>query len=96
PEARRYEPPQGEIETAIAQIWQDLLGLDSISRSQSFLEAGGDSLVATEMVKMVGGALGVELSLRQIFSEPTIAGLGGVVTEALAQSSADTMEEGSL
>ncbi|MGR3734769.1 condensation domain-containing protein, partial [Pseudophaeobacter sp.] len=73
PEARRYEPPQGEIETAIAQIWQDLLGLDSISRSQSFLEAGGDSLVATRVITRLRDAGLEPASLTRLFSTPVLS-----------------------
>ncbi|KMJ44713.1 peptide synthetase [Xenorhabdus khoisanae] len=43
--ARGYEAPQGDVETALAQIWQELLGLDRVSRHDHFFELGGHSLL---------------------------------------------------
>ena len=40
----RYEPPQGEREMEIAAIWQDLLGLERVSRRDNFFALGGHSL----------------------------------------------------
>ncbi|MBK4217871.1 amino acid adenylation domain-containing protein [Paracoccus caeni] len=90
------DTPQGEVETAIAQIWADILDLDKVGRQDSFLALGGDSLMATEMVASVGSRLGVDISLRQIFAEPTIAGLAGVVAAKLAEHHEDLIEEGAL
>ncbi|MFH0303590.1 non-ribosomal peptide synthetase, partial [Bradyrhizobium sp. 31Argb] len=33
---RAYEPPQGEIETALAQLWAELLGLARVGRHDNF------------------------------------------------------------
>ncbi|WP_340615913.1 amino acid adenylation domain-containing protein [Xenorhabdus entomophaga] len=43
--ARGYEAPQGEVETVLAQIWQELLGLECVSRHDHFFELGGHSLL---------------------------------------------------
>lgn len=99
PEAVREdtdEAPRGPVEAAIAAIWVELLGLDAVSRTDSFLALGGDSLIATEMVARVGRELGIPLSLRQIFAEPTIAGLAGVIAERGVEESAESIEEGVL
>ncbi len=52
---RDYEAPQGEIETALAQIWQELLGLERVSRHDHFFELGGHSLLILK-----AGSLAVE------------------------------------
>ncbi len=43
---RGYEPPQGGIETALAQIWAEVLKLDRIGRHDNFFSLGGHSLPA--------------------------------------------------
>ncbi len=49
------EPPTGAVETALAGLWQKLLGLqDVVGRRDNFFELGGDSLVADAVGR--GGA----------------------------------------
>ncbi|WP_217578979.1 phosphopantetheine-binding protein, partial [Mesorhizobium sp. GbtcB19] len=40
-----YEPPQGEAETILAGIWQELLGVGPAGRHASFFGLGGHSLL---------------------------------------------------
>lgn len=70
-----YETPQGEIETALAAIWAELLGLERISRHDSFFALGGHSLLAVQMANHIHTTLGVEITIRTLFEAPTIAGL---------------------
>ena len=36
----RYEPPIGVTETALAQIWAEVLNLERVSRDDNFFETG--------------------------------------------------------
>ncbi|WP_038266615.1 phosphopantetheine-binding protein, partial [Xenorhabdus cabanillasii] len=40
-----YEAPQGETEIALAAIWQEVLGIEAISRHDNFFALGGHSLL---------------------------------------------------
>jgi oxalate---CoA ligase len=42
-------PPEGDLEWLIAEIWQRILGRTDIGVDENFFEAGGDSLMTTEM-----------------------------------------------
>ena len=42
--------PQTEIEQQLAQIWSQLLGLESISIQDNFFELGGDSILAIQAI----------------------------------------------
>jgi hypothetical protein len=41
-----YEEPQGKIESAVAQIWSELLNINRVSRNDNFFVLGGHSLLA--------------------------------------------------
>ncbi|UUZ50677.1 phosphopantetheine-binding protein [Massilia sp. B-10] len=71
--ARAYEAPQGALELALAGIWQELLGTERIGRHDHFFELGGHSLLATRLLSRVRQQLGIELALRDLFAQPTLA-----------------------
>ncbi|WP_123417576.1 non-ribosomal peptide synthase/polyketide synthase, partial [Pseudomonas brassicacearum] len=79
---RGYEAPQGEVETTLAQIWQDLLGLQQVGRHDQFFELGGHSLLAIQLISQVRLRLGVELGLTELFAQPQLMGLAQAVAVA--------------
>nr|WP_246763574.1 non-ribosomal peptide synthetase [Rhizobium sp. 007] len=59
---RSYEAPQGGIETALAGIWAELLGLERVGRHDHFFELGGHSLLAVQLMERLRRlSLGVEV-----------------------------------
>ncbi|KAF9081220.1 hypothetical protein BGX27_005021, partial [Mortierella sp. AM989] len=48
-----YEAPKGEIETAIAAIWADLLKIEKVGRHDNFFMLGGHSLLAVLLMNRV-------------------------------------------
>ncbi|MBB5887122.1 amino acid adenylation domain-containing protein, partial [Xanthomonas sp. F1] len=81
-----YEAPVGELEQAIAAIWQDLLRIERAGRHDHFFELGGHSLLAVRLVTRLRAALGVELALRDVFAQPTLATLARTVSNAAASA----------
>ncbi|UUQ64831.1 amino acid adenylation domain-containing protein [Pseudomonas fuscovaginae UPB0736] len=80
--SRRYVAPEGEIEIALANLWQDLLQLEQVGRHDHFFELGGHSLLAVRLISQIRQQLGVELSLAELFAQPELADLARVIAQA--------------
>ena len=66
-------PPRGKLETAVAQIWTEVLQLAEIGRTEGFYALGGDSLTGTQMLARISDQHGVHLSHADLASAPTVA-----------------------
>ncbi|HSK76487.1 MAG TPA: condensation domain-containing protein, partial [Thermoanaerobaculia bacterium] len=62
-------------ETAIAGVWEEVLGIEGLGIDDSFFELSGNSLLAIQIVSRLSAALGVELSVATLLANPTIAAL---------------------
>ncbi|MBV6748763.1 amino acid adenylation domain-containing protein [Pseudomonas chlororaphis] len=76
--SREYEAPIGDTETAIAAIWQELLGIDQVGRHDHFFELGGHSLLAVKLIEHMR-QIGLSADVRVLFSQPTLAALAAAV-----------------
>ncbi|MBT1516714.1 non-ribosomal peptide synthetase, partial [Bradyrhizobium sp. SRL28] len=66
-----YEAPQGEIETALATIWAELLGVERVGRNDHFFALGGHSLLAVQLLSRALD-LGLKLSAADLFQAPVL------------------------
>ncbi|MCP5150487.1 MAG: amino acid adenylation domain-containing protein [Chromatiales bacterium] len=67
--------PRSETERRLAEIWTAVLRADEIGIDDDFFELGGHSLLATQVVSRIREAFGVDVSLAELFAEPTVEGL---------------------
>ncbi|WP_060515017.1 non-ribosomal peptide synthetase [Pseudomonas sp. NBRC 111132] len=76
---RQHRAPRNEAELALAHIWQDVLGVESIGVDDNFFELGGDSLRVLKMLSKVRAHsdLALDLKLRDVMAKPTIGELSG-------------------
>ncbi|MCX2888174.1 amino acid adenylation domain-containing protein, partial [Pseudomonas sp. DCB_BI] len=75
---QQYEAPQGATETAMAQVWADVLGVDRVGRHDNFFELGGHSLLAVTLVERLRKA-DLVIDVRVLFGQPTLAALAAAV-----------------
>ncbi|HEX7181603.1 MAG TPA: amino acid adenylation domain-containing protein, partial [Thermoanaerobaculia bacterium] len=70
-----YVAPEGEVEIALAEIWEEVLGTSGIGVGHDFFALGGHSLSAIQVLTRVRRRFEVDLPLPDFFEQPTIAGL---------------------
>ena len=78
-----WQAPRTPVEEILAGIWTEVLGLDRVGPADNFFDLGGHSLLAMQVVSRLRSLFQVELGLRELFEEPTLAGLAARVEEAL-------------
>ena len=77
--------PRTPEEEQLAEIWAQVLGLEQVGVDDDFLELGGDSLLATQVISRVIKAFNVDLPLRVLFAAPTVAQMTVVVAQHQAE-----------
>lgn len=82
-----YVPPRTPLEEALVAMCRQLLGIEQVGIQDSFFDLGGHSLLATQLIFRIRDTLHVELPLRLLFENPTIAGMA----EAIEQVQAGTL-----
>ncbi|WP_413465005.1 amino acid adenylation domain-containing protein [Aerosakkonema funiforme] len=70
-----YAEPRTPVEKVLAGIWAEILGVERVGINDNFIELGGQSLLAIQIISRVRETYQVELPLRCLFDEPTVAGL---------------------
>ncbi len=74
-----YCPPENEKQKKIVAIWQQILGKERIGIYDNFFELGGHSLLATKLIHRLNENLDFVFKLRDLFSNPTVAGLARTI-----------------
>jgi amino acid adenylation domain-containing protein len=88
--ARAYQAPATGLETALAQIFREVLGVERVGRADHFFELGGHSLAAVRVATRVAERLARDVPVRTLFEAPTLAQyaqrvLAAARTEAAAE-----------
>jgi acyl transferase domain-containing protein len=88
-----YVAPRNEIESSIAAVWQELLGLKQVGIYDDYLEVGGHSLLAARIVARLRDIFEIPLPLSSFFEASTIAELARVIEELLIEKVEALSEE---
>ncbi|MEM7356912.1 MAG: condensation domain-containing protein, partial [Acidobacteriota bacterium] len=70
-----FVAPQSGVEEVLSGIWGEVLGLERVSVHDDFFDLGGHSLLATQVISRIDRSLAIELPVRAVFEQPTIARL---------------------
>ncbi|MFP2898975.1 condensation domain-containing protein [Corallococcus sp. 4LFB] len=79
----REDAPRGDVEVRIATLWRERLGVDFVGRDDNFLELGGNSLMAAQLLNQLRDTFHVQVPLAALFEAPTVAGLASRIEPLL-------------
>ncbi|WP_082722354.1 non-ribosomal peptide synthetase [Burkholderia mayonis] len=74
--------PRDPVEQAIADVWQDVLGVSTVSVHHNFYELGGHSLLAVQIAARLTRTLQRPVALAAVLAQPTVARLAAHLADA--------------
>lgn len=81
PEGRRptldvpFVPPRTPLETLLAGMWAEVLGVDRVGALDGFFDLGGNSLLAARLVAMLWDRLRIAVPMPDVIQAPSLADL---------------------
>ncbi|MFT4087306.1 MAG: amino acid adenylation domain-containing protein, partial [Gordonia sp. (in: high G+C Gram-positive bacteria)] len=78
--AAEYVAPANDAERAVASAFGELLDVERVSVTESFFDLGGNSLSATRAAARVGDALGVDVTIKDVFDAPSPRALAAALS----------------
>ncbi|WP_285736853.1 amino acid adenylation domain-containing protein [Kitasatospora phosalacinea] len=87
-----HVPPRTEAEELVAEVWQEVLGVDRVGAHDDFFDLGGHSLLATRVIARLRAAVDLAVPLRTLFTHRTVAAFAEAVEAALA-AEIDTLSD---
>jgi amino acid adenylation domain-containing protein len=91
-----YVAPRTPTETALADLWCEVLGVERVGIRDDFFDLGGDSLLAVELIAKIARRLGADVPVAKLFDAPTIADLAEHVDGSRGEARRDTPQRLSL
>ena len=83
--------PRDALEMQIAEIWQELFGIDQIGVEDQFFDLGGHSLLAIQIMSRINAELHMELTLNEFFDAATVANLAARARQTQEETDLDAM-----
>jgi len=80
-----YEAPQSKTEKAIAQVWEQVLGIKNIGVLDNFFDLGGDSLIIVQILQKLRQTLKKDLTINSLLNANTIAELAQIIDPTLEE-----------
>ncbi|TQM30377.1 non-ribosomal peptide synthase/polyketide synthase [Nocardia bhagyanarayanae] len=77
-----YRAPVTPVEQAVARVFGEVLGRESVGRDDDFFALGGNSLVATQVAARLAADLGCPLGVRELFTATTVTDLAELIERA--------------
>jgi amino acid adenylation domain-containing protein len=77
----RYEKPRTGLERFLVEMWEDVLGVETVGVYDNFFDLGGTSIRVVVFVNRLQQRLGVPVSVKDLFGAPNVAALAAHLKE---------------
>ncbi|NEE60407.1 hypothetical protein G3M55_89870, partial [Streptomyces sp. SID8455] len=84
-----FAPLEGATEERLGPIWAGVLSIEAVGREDRFLDLGGDSLYATQVVARIRAEFGVRVAPAAILGDVPLRELAQLIDERLATEAPD-------
>ena len=74
---KEYVGPRNKTEEKLVQIWQEILKVETIGVTDNFFNLGGHSLLVVRIINLIKKEIGLNISVKTFFENPTIDALSG-------------------
>ena len=89
-----YVAPTTALEAQIAELWQNVLGIEHVGIHDNFFELGGDSLIATQLASRLQSAFPIEVPLLDLLHpSSTVAKQADLIEAQLLKTVEELSEE---
>ncbi len=88
--ATAFVAPRNQFEQNVAAVWQQVLGIEEVGVHDSFFDLGGHSLLITQLTNKLHRIYQVEISIRSLFDNPTVAGMAQVIEQGYLEKATNT------
>jgi acyl carrier protein len=78
-----YVAPRNQREQTVAEIWQEMLGIEQVGINDNYFDLGGDSLLATQVIHRIREIFKVQISLDNFFEGASVASVAATIGAVL-------------
>lgn len=90
---RPYVAPTNDVEQKLAELWQELFGVEQVSIHDNFFDLGGNSLLGVQLVSRIRSTFDIELPMSALFESASVAELSKVIADnQLGEEELDELE----
>jgi acyl carrier protein len=74
-----YVAPRNELERRIADIWQEILGIEQVGVHDNFFELGGNSLTGLQVISRLKKEFNVQIPTVSLYEGPSVGALAKII-----------------
>jgi phthiocerol/phenolphthiocerol synthesis type-I polyketide synthase E len=75
-----YVAPSNETERAIANIWQQVLGIEKVGIYDNFFDLGGDSLQGAQLIARLNQEFSTKIAAYNLYVAPTVSSISEIIS----------------